>query len=191
MNKINRKISGFSGVVLLLFGCSESSSPQPPSGQEPLPIDPGEVVVSRHYILSFVRPESFEATTSKRAPLLIGIGMAARDSCYPYKHERNPSGYPTESARYKWLCERYEDTYYHTKRMFYPFYSQGDGYEYLMENLASIGIVGNAHYDTAHPAGTSLADLCHLIAYTPLPYIENGYDPVYDRSNIPDYLPDD
>ncbi len=48
-------------------------------------------------------------------------------------------------------------------------------HNYLGFDFLSITVTSDADFDEAHPAGTPLNDIVQFIAYTPYPFIQNGY----------------
>ena len=57
-----------------------------------------------------------------------------------------------------------------------------DGTRYSMTDFDSLAIYSSKAFDSAHAAGTSLADVVRFISFSPVKFIKSGYVSTYDYS---------
>lgn len=165
---------------------SPSGSTDRPDSLPSIVVNPTDVADGPHYILGFYEITQLEARTDD--DLTVALIVARADNKISYFDNVDDPERAAQFAAYKTLCELYGDTSYDKIREFYVAYT--DGYNYLRYNPTAIDIVSATNYDDAHPAGTSLRDLCELITWTPRDYIASGYADTYDWSVRPDFLPE-
>ncbi len=171
----------------------EKTDPEKPTPDQPdTPITGGDELVTidvSHYILSFAQPDRFVANSYDNLFVHIGYNRNNIAQYYDFYQEQDAEKYPDEAAAYKALCERYKDVAYKQERtidiIWGPYY-----YSYLINNFVSIDVVSAADYDSDHPAGTSLKDICQLVSMSPRDYIASGYTDTYDWSVWPEYFPE-
>lgn len=194
-------------VLLLTVGCSQETTPpeipDTPKKEEPgekeHPDDPEkpdeptggnewEIVNIPHYLLAFEQPNAFNAYAGNKSFIEVGYyRMNLMDYCNFY-HEQDAENYPEKAAAYKALCERYNDTSFNQERKINSIVAT-ECCCYLIHNIVSIDVVSATDYDSEHPAGTSLNDLCDLVSWSPKDYISSGYTDTYDWNDWPEYFP--
>lgn len=181
-------------LLISLYSCSKTETPpvnqEPPKNEEPddpNKDDPNEedpgltghcwiVANPPHYILATYKAETFKAQAYEEQ--MVEIDCPRPYDYSSYADEKDPEKYPQEAAIYTKFCKRYNDTSYTQERRFYEIYR--GGFDYLTYNIVSINIESATDYDEAHPAGTSLNDLCILASASPREHIASGYTQTYD-----------
>ena len=92
-----------------------------------------------------------------------------------YMFEQNDDEFPvipTLVNRYDSLCKAHKDTEYSKKEKHYS----GEQFPYATYRRMTLDITSDTQYDAAHPAGTSLADIVNIKAYSAKEIIDSGYD---------------
>ena len=92
-----------------------------------------------------------------------------------YSYEYNDDKYPPikeHLLRYDSLCKAHKDTEYSKKEKHYS----GEQFPYATYRRMTLDITSDTQYDAAHPAGTSLADIVNIKAYSAKEIIDSGYD---------------
>ena len=90
-------------------------------------------------------------------------------------YEYNDDEYPPikeHLLRYDSLCKAHKDTEYSRKEKHYS----GAQIGIVTYRRMTLDITSDTQYDAAHPAGTSLADIIDVCAYSAKEMIDSGYD---------------
>ena len=90
-------------------------------------------------------------------------------------YEYNDDEYPPikeHLLRYDSLCKAHKDTEYSKKEKHYT----GQQFGLATYRRMTLDITSDTQYDAAHPAGTSLADIIDVCAYSAKEMIDSGYD---------------
>ncbi len=136
-----------------------------------------------HYIMGVVETNSYRAFAEDDDPTIHILYDTSGNQKYSFWNEtKKPDS--KEAKMYASFCERYGDMTYDKER----YYSSSDPYVnfYPLYNIVSIRVESIADYDTEHPAGSSLNDLCTLYSATPRKYIADGYVGEFDWSEASD-----
>lgn len=183
-------------IFLFFSACSKTVEPynngnEDKNKETPTPDDPDdpngfgwEEIDINHYLLTFVKAKGFIATAYPGN--IIVISYQHGDYFCSYEDEINAATNSEKAASYVALCEKYGDNGYQKIRKYYPIYT--GGYDFLFHNIVSISISSITDYDTSHPAGSPLDDICELVACTPREYITSGYADSYDWSVVPEFV---
>lgn len=194
-------------VALLLgsafaFGCDDKEDPgMLPNGNEEPGDKPGDndkpgdepdgpTTIDKskyppHYILIFYEIDGIKASVDDNLNIVVESSPGEIVE-YTFKDPERAD----ELERYEALCERYGDTSYDNEERIIHFPLFYNPVQFPMYNIADIDVVSAADYDTDHPAGTSLRDLCELISWSPREYIASGYTETYDWSVRPEFFPE-
>ena len=92
-----------------------------------------------------------------------------------YSYEYNDDKYPPikeHLLRYDSLCKAHKDTEYSKKEKHYT----GQQFGLATYRRMTLDVTSDTQYDAAHPAGTSLADIIDVCAYSAKEMIDSGYD---------------
>lgn len=187
MGKHIIRISAWAAVVLLalLSGCGKNSD------EIPVPSDDGEddsfvigscgfTVDLPHYLLRFFVPEKYSVRRVIDETRLIVVEFSdygTEEVMYDYRHAQKPEEYAEKAGVYESLCSRYKDTAYPKVHHLLPYWC---GRNYPVNNIVSIAVVSDADYDSDHPAGSSLADICEVLTASPRDFIASGYTDTCD-----------
>lgn len=185
MKKIIVRISAWAVVVLLvaLSGCSkgDDDAKKVPPGIEddPYAIGSGAFTITLpHYLLCFFEPGSFGVSVNSDKRLIsVDFKIEYHTPQYDFRHAEDSDRYPEQAGIYELLCERYKDISYSREQRMMPYWN---GRRYPVNNIVSIAVVSDADYDSDHPAGSSLADICEVLTASPRDYIASGYTDTYD-----------
>ncbi len=95
-----------------------------------------------------------------------------RPSCMFEQNDNEFPIIPELVNRYDSLCKVHKDTEYSKEIKHYS------GHQFYLATYRrmTLDITSDAPYDATHPAGTSLADIIDIYAYSAKEIIENGYD---------------
>lgn len=189
MGKHIMRISAWAAVVLLalLSGCSkddnkDDNGKKVPPGIEDDPYVVGNIVITvdlPHYLLRFFDPEKYHVcrVIDEMRLIVVNFWDYGAGTGYDYSHAQEPEEYPEKAGVYESLCSRYNDTAYPEVHYLRPYWG---GRNYPVNNIVSIAVVSDADYDSNHPAGSSLADICEVLTASPRDYIASGYTDTYD-----------
>ncbi len=86
-----------------------------------------------------------------------------------------------EKADFDSLCLKHNDTSYN-KRIQYLMPSPP--HKYLGFDLLSIQVISDSDFDEQHPAGELLNDIVQFVAYSPMSFIQNGYQYSASEDNV-------
>ena len=111
-------------------------------------------------VLTYEMTEKFEYEN-----LIHGIGY------YEYNDDKYPP-IKEHLLRYDSLCKAHKDTEYAKTAMPYSDWQFG----LATYRRMTLDVTSDTQYDAAHPAGTSLADIIDVCAYSAKEMIDSGYD---------------
>lgn len=162
-------------VVLASFpGCSESNNK-----------DTGMYMLYKDYLIdSYIVADRLLFAQNQNSPIiklaLTGpeYGIASADE--------------TDLAKFRELAARHGDEL--RREISVEFcYKIGD-YKCCAQDFVSVDVRSDTAWDDAHPAGSSLGDVCYLIAYSYAPCIDNNYMsfyPAFFKKKLSELTPDD
>ena len=192
MKKITIITALVSAVALVISGCSKDS-PSPDHSLGP---------VMNNYVRNYIRPvKLFLPDDSYQKRDCVYTQYVFFLPCYntPYNngevltyemtekfeyenlihdigyYEYNDDEYPPikeHLLRYDSLCKAHKDTEYSKKEKHYT----GQQFGLAIYRRMTLDVTSDTQYDAAHPAGTSLADIIDVCAYSAKEMIDSGYD---------------
>ncbi|MDR0829212.1 MAG: hypothetical protein LBN95_03760 [Prevotellaceae bacterium] len=96
----------------------------------------------------------------------------------------NTSDGINEDSLYNYYSAIYGDISYYQTIAINSCDDSDNRHEFFAQSLININIISNADYDDNHLSGTSLNDLIWIASYSPIKYIQSGYNDVFDWSKM-------
>lgn len=165
-------------AVWFFTGCSKSKEEPPVFGP-----------VMDNYVCGYIRPVKLflpDDVSNYQTPGFIHTQMVYLLPINPIKSYNNGEIWtdgmidafnheniinPT-TDRYDSLCKAHKDTEYSKKEK----HSSGQQFPDATYRRMTLDVTSDTPYDAAHPAGTSLADIIDIEAYSAKEMIDSGYD---------------
>lgn len=164
-------------VALVSFsGCSEKENSKK---------DTGMYMLYKEYLIdSYIAADGLLFAQNQNSPI---VKLALTGPEYGIA-----SAEETERMEFRELAARHGDEL--RREISVEFcYKVGD-YKCCAQDFVSVDVRSDTAWDDTHPAGSSLGDLCYLIAYSYAPFIDNDYVGsccTYLRKKLCELTPDD
>lgn len=132
-----------------------------------------------------IRLESTSAADRKGILVKPHINLSLEKRTYFYTCWGGGESY----EGYKDLCQKHGDTFYRPHKI--PTAMGDPTNAYLYCDFIEVLITSDSDYDSSHPAGQSLNDIIHFVAFSPNKFIRSGYKDKFDyrtATGLSDYL---
>lgn len=155
-------------AILLLISC--------------LSCDKMTVRFSRSYVLSFYESDNIKLYNVSKAPVYI-----LRVELINGKKICNILSKGDEKKLFERMGDKYGDNTYNREVRFVV----SPPHNYIGDDITAISIFSDADYDNLHPANSSLNDIVEVIYFSPLKYIQSGYQNLYNRGTCQTLTPEE
>ncbi|MCC8088629.1 MAG: hypothetical protein LIO79_05120 [Rikenellaceae bacterium] len=148
-------------LLLLTTGCKSTNDENndPPLGEKGIEL--------KSYVAVYFELQDIELTVKKNIiEIYEKIDQKISYTCFDTD--------PEKLLRYDQYCERYND-YGYDSIVAYPSSHGQYPNKYFSDIFTGVDIISDKDFDSEHPAGTSLSDICTFYTLSPLEYIKSRY----------------